>query len=172
MTPRVTSGCITSAAMTGASPDRPLNIWDRLIGTTASIGGQRNANSTACLNSRSTSMGSYQPSLTAADPALSPSESEWLASRTRWIEQEGDYAHIQAIKPQTLAHALTDSPMRAFPRKSSPRPVSGSSVYSTSYGGRRCRSAATSQRWSSRGLWQSTSMGHLRACARGLELRS
>jgi pimeloyl-ACP methyl ester carboxylesterase len=54
--------------------------------------------------------GSYQPSLTEADHPLSPAESEWLAARTRWVEREGGYSHIQATKPQTLAYSLTDSP--------------------------------------------------------------
>jgi pimeloyl-ACP methyl ester carboxylesterase len=52
----------------------------------------------------------YQPSLTEADRPLSPAESEWLAARTRWVEREGGYSHIQATKPQTLAYSLTDSP--------------------------------------------------------------
>jgi pimeloyl-ACP methyl ester carboxylesterase len=54
--------------------------------------------------------GSYQPSLTEADRPLSPAESEWLAARTRWVEREGGYSHIQATKPQTIAYSLTDSP--------------------------------------------------------------
>jgi pimeloyl-ACP methyl ester carboxylesterase len=54
--------------------------------------------------------GSFQPSLTEADRPLSPAESEWLAARTRWVEREGGYSHIQATKPQTLAYSLTDSP--------------------------------------------------------------
>lgn len=55
--------------------------------------------------------GSYQPSLTDADRALSTAESEWLAARKRWTEQEGGYSHLHATKPQTLAYALTDSPV-------------------------------------------------------------
>ena len=54
--------------------------------------------------------GGYYPPLTEADRPLSSAESEWLAERTRWIEREGGYSHIQATKPQTLAYALTDSP--------------------------------------------------------------
>jgi pimeloyl-ACP methyl ester carboxylesterase len=54
--------------------------------------------------------GSYQPSLTEADRPLSRAESEWLAARTRWVEREGGYSHIQATKPQTIAYSLTDSP--------------------------------------------------------------
>jgi len=55
--------------------------------------------------------GSYQPPLTAADRPLSAAESEWLAARALWAEREGGYSHIQATKPQTLAYALTDSPV-------------------------------------------------------------
>ncbi len=55
--------------------------------------------------------GSYQPSLTGADRALSAAESDWLAARTRWAEQEGGYSHLHATRPQTLAYALTDSPV-------------------------------------------------------------
>jgi pimeloyl-ACP methyl ester carboxylesterase len=54
--------------------------------------------------------GGYQPPLTEADRPLSPAESEWLAARTRWVEREGGYSHIQATKPQTLAYSLIDSP--------------------------------------------------------------
>lgn len=54
--------------------------------------------------------GSYQPSLTSADRPLSPAESEWLAARARWVDQEGGYSHLQATKPQTLSYGLTDSP--------------------------------------------------------------
>ena len=55
--------------------------------------------------------GSYQPSLSAADRPLSPAESAWRASRDVWAQREGGYSHIQATKPQTLAYALTDSPV-------------------------------------------------------------
>lgn len=54
--------------------------------------------------------GGYLPPLTEVDRPLSSAESEWLSARTRWIEREGGYSHIQATKPQTLAYALTDSP--------------------------------------------------------------
>jgi len=55
--------------------------------------------------------GAYQPSLTDADRPLSAAESQWLAARTQWAEREGGYSHIQSTKPQTLAYALTDSPV-------------------------------------------------------------
>ena len=54
--------------------------------------------------------GSYQPSLGNDDRALSVAESTWLASRTRWVEGEGGYSHVQGTKPQTLAYSLVDSP--------------------------------------------------------------
>jgi pimeloyl-ACP methyl ester carboxylesterase len=54
--------------------------------------------------------GSYQPSLGDGDRPLSPAESEWLASRSRWVETEGGYSHLQGTKPQTLAYSLVDSP--------------------------------------------------------------
>jgi pimeloyl-ACP methyl ester carboxylesterase len=55
--------------------------------------------------------GAYQPPLTDADRPISRAESEWLAARTRWVEREGGYSHIQATKPQTLAYSLFDSPV-------------------------------------------------------------
>ncbi len=54
---------------------------------------------------------SFQPSLTEADRPLSAAETEWLEARARWAEREGGYSHIQATRPQTLAYALTDSPV-------------------------------------------------------------
>ena len=54
--------------------------------------------------------GSYQPPLGDQDPPLSSVESEWLAARAQWVQAEGGYSHMQATKPQTLAHALADSP--------------------------------------------------------------
>ena len=50
------------------------------------------------------------PPLTEADVPLSPAESQWLAARSRWVEREGGYSHLQATKPQTLGYSLTDSP--------------------------------------------------------------
>jgi pimeloyl-ACP methyl ester carboxylesterase len=53
--------------------------------------------------------GSYQPHVGERDP-LSAGETAWLAERTRWIEREGGYSHVQATRPQTLAYSLVDSP--------------------------------------------------------------
>jgi pimeloyl-ACP methyl ester carboxylesterase len=55
--------------------------------------------------------GSFQPPLTEADRPLSVAEAEWLSARARWAEREGAYSHVHATKPQTLAYALTDSPV-------------------------------------------------------------
>lgn len=48
---------------------------------------------------------------TANAPPLSVAESALLAQRKRWNEHEGGYEHLQRTKPQTLAYALTDSPV-------------------------------------------------------------
>jgi pimeloyl-ACP methyl ester carboxylesterase len=53
--------------------------------------------------------GSYQPAI--GERALSNGESAWMAQRSRWIEREGGYSHVQATKPQTLAYSLVDSPV-------------------------------------------------------------
>jgi pimeloyl-ACP methyl ester carboxylesterase len=55
--------------------------------------------------------GSYQPYVGSGVPPLSARESAWLAERSRWIEKEGAYSHLQATKPQTLAYSLADSPV-------------------------------------------------------------
>lgn len=54
--------------------------------------------------------GSFQPHIDATRP-LSPRESAWMSERTRWIEAEGGYSHLQATRPQTLAYSLVDSPV-------------------------------------------------------------
>jgi pimeloyl-ACP methyl ester carboxylesterase len=41
----------------------------------------------------------------------SPAEQEFLAANQRWMKSEGAYALIQGTRPQTLAHALNDSPI-------------------------------------------------------------
>lgn len=66
--------------------------------------------------------GSYQPPLGKDAPPLSPVESEWLAARAQWVQTEGGYSHMQATKPQTLAHALADSPsgLAGYWRSSTP----------------------------------------------------
>jgi pimeloyl-ACP methyl ester carboxylesterase len=55
--------------------------------------------------------GSYQPYVGSGVASLSARESAWLTERSRWIEKEGGYSHVQATKPQTLAYSLVDSPV-------------------------------------------------------------
>ncbi len=55
--------------------------------------------------------GSYQPPSGASERVLSAAESAWKNARDEWAQREGGYSHIQATKPQTLAYALTDSPV-------------------------------------------------------------
>ena len=55
--------------------------------------------------------GSYQPFLGQGAAPLTPSENRWLTDRATWLEQEGGYSHLQGSRPQTLAYALTDSPL-------------------------------------------------------------
>lgn len=45
------------------------------------------------------------------DEPLPPGEAEWRERMAEWREAEGAYGHIQGTKPQTLAYALTDSPV-------------------------------------------------------------
>ncbi|WP_396642952.1 epoxide hydrolase family protein [Microbacterium sp.] len=46
------------------------------------------------------------------DPAsLDDDETAWAASMTEWSQTEGAYALLQRTKPQTIAYALTDSPI-------------------------------------------------------------
>ncbi len=55
--------------------------------------------------------GSYQPYIGAGATPLSEAETRWLESRAKWLHGEGGYSHLQGTKPQTLAYALTDSPV-------------------------------------------------------------
>jgi pimeloyl-ACP methyl ester carboxylesterase len=55
--------------------------------------------------------GSFLPPFGSGERALSTGETEWLASRSKWIEKEGGYSHLQSTKPQTLAYSLVDSPV-------------------------------------------------------------
>jgi pimeloyl-ACP methyl ester carboxylesterase len=55
--------------------------------------------------------GSYEPDRGPGTRPLSSSEERFLADRDRWREEEGAYGHLQATRPQTLAYALTDSPV-------------------------------------------------------------
>lgn len=45
-----------------------------------------------------------------ADDAT-PAERAYFPARSAWVDAEGGYSHIQGTKPQTLAYALTDSPV-------------------------------------------------------------
>jgi pimeloyl-ACP methyl ester carboxylesterase len=54
--------------------------------------------------------GSYQPPV-ADGETLSDEEKAFLACRADWVDRESGYGHIQGTKPQTLAYALTDSPL-------------------------------------------------------------
>ena len=53
--------------------------------------------------------GSFQISEEAG--AFSEEERASLARRAEWAEAEGGYAHIQRTRPQSLAYALSDSPV-------------------------------------------------------------
>ncbi|MFT4248666.1 MAG: epoxide hydrolase [Pseudomonas sp.] len=55
--------------------------------------------------------GSYRPPLDATAPPLSPEERGFLDEAAGFAAAEGAYAALQATKPQTLAFALTDSPV-------------------------------------------------------------
>lgn len=46
-----------------------------------------------------------------ADSALTPEEGAWLARLGALQQEEGAYQQVQGIKPQSLAYALTDSPV-------------------------------------------------------------
>jgi pimeloyl-ACP methyl ester carboxylesterase len=54
--------------------------------------------------------GSYRPPLPGAEP-LSQEEQDFLDGAAAWSLEEGAYAALQATKHQTLAFALTDSPI-------------------------------------------------------------
>ncbi|MEP6767140.1 MAG: epoxide hydrolase family protein [Acidobacteriota bacterium] len=51
-----------------------------------------------------------RPALGPGSAPLSPAERRFLDEEIAWMEREGAYDRIQATKPQTLAHGLTDSP--------------------------------------------------------------
>lgn len=54
--------------------------------------------------------GSYRPPLHGALP-VSGDEQAFLDAQGAWAEAEGAYGHLHRTKPQTLAFALTDSPV-------------------------------------------------------------
>jgi hypothetical protein len=41
---------------------------------------------------------------------LSSAEMKFFRNNEKWMQGEGTYASIQSTKPQSLAHALNDSP--------------------------------------------------------------
>ncbi len=55
--------------------------------------------------------GSYRPHLGVEAPPVTPEEQAFLDEAAAWAAAEGAYAHLHGTKPQTLAYALTDSPL-------------------------------------------------------------
>jgi pimeloyl-ACP methyl ester carboxylesterase len=53
----------------------------------------------------------FMPGSLAPVSALSAEEKAAIAKVAQWQEDEGAYAHVHRTKPQTLAYALTDSPV-------------------------------------------------------------
>lgn len=54
--------------------------------------------------------GSYEPSIAHGERLL-PEETDFLAARSKWVDGEGGYSHVQGTKPDTLGPALNDSPV-------------------------------------------------------------
>jgi pimeloyl-ACP methyl ester carboxylesterase len=55
--------------------------------------------------------GSYRPSLSADQSPMTVEEQTYLDTAAAWSSAEGAYAAEQSTKPQTLAYAMTDSPV-------------------------------------------------------------
>ena len=53
----------------------------------------------------------FRPGVGPSDPPISAEEQDYLDRISRWSEAEGAYIAIQATKPLTLGHALSDSPV-------------------------------------------------------------
>lgn len=68
-----------------------------------------------CLNAPARVLGLH---LSGTNPFLPPQlpadldaeEQAFVATARAWVQSDGGYAHIHTTRPQTLAHALTDSP--------------------------------------------------------------
>src|SRR5437588_3875580 len=54
--------------------------------------------------------GGMSPGISSNDLPLSHAESDLLAGRERWNQNEGGYEHLQSTRPQTISYALNDSP--------------------------------------------------------------
>ena len=55
--------------------------------------------------------GGIAPATSSTKLPLSQAESDLLAHRQKWAQHEDGYEHLQSTKPQTIAFALTDSPV-------------------------------------------------------------
>lgn len=55
--------------------------------------------------------GSYRPPLGPGQPPVTAREQTYLEAAAAWAGEHGAYAAQQGSKPQTLAYAMTDSPM-------------------------------------------------------------
>jgi pimeloyl-ACP methyl ester carboxylesterase len=53
----------------------------------------------------------YVPVPGSAGEDLTAEDRAYLAQRQRWVDDENGYGHLQGTKPQTLAMALSDSPI-------------------------------------------------------------
>jgi pimeloyl-ACP methyl ester carboxylesterase len=53
----------------------------------------------------------YLPAPGSTGSDLTAEDRAYLSERQRWIDNENGYGHIQGTKPQTLAMALSDSPL-------------------------------------------------------------
>jgi pimeloyl-ACP methyl ester carboxylesterase len=55
--------------------------------------------------------GAWRPFVGKDDPPLAESEVSSIRDRERWESESGAYAHVHSTRPQTVAYALTDSPV-------------------------------------------------------------
>jgi len=109
----------------GMNPRRIAALWLRLMdglgyGRFAAQGGDIGAGVSAWLARQFPERiigihlnyipGSYQPPIGAGLPPITGEEQAFLDRARSWAAKEGAYAALHGTKPQTLAHALTDSP--------------------------------------------------------------